>query len=534
LNASGPKPLNSPILIIGAGVAGLFTALKLAPRPVTVVTARLLGKGGSSGWAQGGIAAAVGEGDHPDFHLQDTLTAGAGLVEHKAAHILCAEGPARINDLIAYGVPFDRDAHGNLKVGREAAHGRDRVVHATGDQAGAAIMAALIEAANAAAHITIIERVVVEDFLLDRNGAVAGVLALNVEHQTREEIHAVETILATGGLGGLFAVTTNPVRAQGHGLTFAARAGAIIRDPEFVQFHPTAIDIGADPAPLATEALRGEGATLLNRDGRRFMSDYHTDLELAPRDIVARAVENEKAHGRGAYLDATDAIGATFPEKFPTVFAAAQSGGLDPRVEPLPIAPACHYHMGGVLTDHNGKTSVEGLWAVGEVASTGVHGANRLASNSLLEAVVFGARLAASLLAKEIGCLRKAHAPEDRLTLAAKPADPVAMATLRHAMSSGAALLRSADSLQATAKIIDELEDFERMTSGLKSALITARLIVAAGHERHESRGGHHRTDFPTINEIPTHSDCTLNLNAINICHTPISTPPNHPTSETS
>lgn len=509
------------ILIIGAGVAGLFTALKLAPRPVTIITARTLGKGGSSGWAQGGIAAAVAHGDQPAFHIADTLAAGAGLVEFDAAKVLCTEGPARIDDLLALGVPFNHDTDGNLKVGREAAHGRDRVVHATGDQAGAAIMAALIDKATAAPHITIIERMVVEDFVRDDNGSVVGVLGLDVERQQRTEIPAAATVLATGGLGGLYAVTTNPVRAQGHGIAFGARAGAIIRDPEFVQFHPTAIDIGADPAPLATEALRGEGATLVNRDGRRFMSDYHKDLELAPRDVVARAVENEKAQKKGAFLDATHTIGAAFPDRFPTVFAAAQSGGLDPRVEPIPVAPACHYHMGGILTDLSGRTSVDGLWAVGEVASTGVHGANRLASNSLLEAVVFGDRVANDLKSMILQKPDKVTAPEDRLAIPARPADPVAMAALRHAMSQGGALLRSKESLEATLTVIDDLTAYEAMTSGLLSALITARLIVRSALSRCESRGGHYRTDFPEISSTPAHSDCTLVQNTIKIVHPP-------------
>lgn len=493
------------ILIIGAGVAGLFTALKLNPRPVTIITARKLGKGGSSGWAQGGIAAAVAADDHPDDHIADTIAAGAGLVDRDTAHILCTDGPERINDLIGYGVPFDHDANGALKVGREAAHGRDRIVHASGDQAGAAIMAALIETARAAPQITILERMVVEDLLLDETGAVTGALTLDVDRQHRFHLRAGATVLATGGVGGLYAVTTNPVRAQGHGMAFAARAGAIIRDAEFVQFHPTAIDIGADPAPLATEALRGEGAILTNRQGQRFMREHHDDLELAPRDVVARAVEAERAAGRGAYLDATNAVGAAFPDKFPTVYAAARAAGIDPRTEPLPVAPACHYHMGGVLTDSDGRSSVPGLWVVGEVASTGVHGANRLASNSLLEAVVFGARTAAALRDASLTIKTDGVAPEDRLALPPKPADPVACSALRHAMSEGCALLRSHDSLTSTRESIQNLRRYDAMTSGFLSALTAADLIVQAALARTESRGGHFRTDYPDTDAAAQH-----------------------------
>ena len=516
--------MNTNILIIGAGVAGLFTALKLSPRPVTVITARKLGKGGASGWAQGGIAAAVAPDDTPALHIEDTIKAGAGLVIPEAARVLCEEGPARIEDLLRYGVPFDLDADGNLKVGREAAHSRDRVVHATGDQAGAAIMAALIETAQSAPHITILERMVVEDLLTDDEGHVTGALVHDVDRQTREHFKASATVLATGGLGGLYAVTTNPVRAQGHGLAFAARAGALIRDPEFVQFHPTAFDVGADPAPLATEALRGDGAHLIDGQGRRFMSDYHPDMELAPRDVVARAVEAERASGRGAFLDATSAIGSTFPERFPTVFAAARSNGIDPRVEPIPVAPACHYHMGGILTDLDGASSLEGFWAVGEVASTGIHGANRLASNSLLEAVVFGHRIADTLRDADLKPVSGANCPEDRLALPAKPADPVACAALRHAMSEGAALLRSEESLNATRGVVDDLKSYDAMTSGLLSALTTTEIILAAASARHESRGGHFRTDYHAPANEPYRSICQLSADGLTVRHEPLET----------
>ena len=502
----------SDILIIGAGVAGLYTALKLSPRPVTVVTARPLGKGGSTPWAQGGMAAAVGSDDTPNLHFADTMQAGAGLVDAEAASILVDGGQAAVDDLMALGVKFDQDADGKLVLGKEAAHCRNRIVHATGDQAGAAIMDALVAAARKAEHITILERVVVEDLMTDDNGAVGGALVYDVEAGERAAFDAGETVLATGGLGGLYAVTTNPVPAQGHGLAFAARAGALIRDPEFVQFHPTALDIGIDPAPLATEALRGDGAALVNKDGRAFMGDYHAANDLAPRDIVARAVEAEIKAGRGAYLDARSAVGAAFPESFPTVFAACQKAEIDPRTELMPVAPAAHYHMGGVYTDLDGATSIEGLWAVGEVASTGVHGANRLASNSLLEAVVFGARIADQLRDKEMTNRPEAGAPADRMGVPSKPAPADAMKELRAAMSSGCALIRSEDSLMEVLETLAELNEYEDMTSGLKSALVTAELIAQGALAREESRGAHHRSDFPETEEEAFHTEICAEL----------------------
>ncbi|MEL7486107.1 MAG: L-aspartate oxidase [Pseudomonadota bacterium] len=493
------------ILVVGAGVAGLFTALKLAPRPVAVVTARGLGRGGSTPWAQGGIAAAVGDDDDPQLHFEDTVTAGDGLVDAAAARVLTEEGPARIDDLSAYGVQFDRTADGGYKVGREAAHRRDRIVHASGDRAGAAIMAALADAARRAPHIALYERIVIED-LLTGDGRVGGALAYDVEAQRRILLRAGETVLATGGLGGLYAVTTNPVRAQGHGLAFAARAGADIRDAEFVQFHPTALNVGVDPAPLATEALRGDGAVLTRANGERFMPDYHPDAELAPRDIVARAVEAEIAAGRGAFLDASGAIGGDFPGRYPTVFAACESARLDPRREPMPVAPAAHYHMGGVVTDLEGRATLEGLSAVGEVASTGVHGANRLASNSLLEAAVFGARIADRLRGTETKATPRARAPEDRLQVAPSPAPADAANRLRQAMSKDGALIRSASGLDRLQKTINEIERDAGSTSGLISALTAARLIATAARHRTESRGAHFRHDYPDKADACAHT----------------------------
>ncbi len=497
------------ILIIGAGVAGLYTALKLAPRPVTVITARPLGADASSAWAQGGMAAAIGENDSPNLHFADTMEAGAGLVDPEAARVLAFGGAEAVEDLARIGVKFDRDETGHYILGREAAHCRHRIVHATGDQAGAEIMRALIDAARKAPHIEILERVVVEDLLIDDEGAVAGVLAFIVDRGERVLMEASETVLATGGLGGLYAVTTNPKPAQGHGLAFAARAGAVIRDPEFVQFHPTALDFGEDPAPLATEALRGDGAVLVNADGKPFMQKYHQDRDLAPRDVVARAVEAERKAKRGAFLDARH-IGPAFPAKFPTVFAACQRNGVDPRTSPMPVAPAAHYLMGGVMTDMQGRASLDGLSAVGEVASTGVHGANRLASNSLLEAVVFGAAIGERLRAARLAPRKNAAAPEDRFALAPKPAEPTLMMKLRKAMSKGAALLRSEKSLTAVIETIDDLNQSPLMTSGLKSALASAELIAQGALMREESRGGHTRTDFPQADDEPMHTEICL------------------------
>jgi L-aspartate oxidase len=468
--------MRSSILIIGAGLAGLFLALKIAPRRVTVLSQTPLGQSSASAWAQGGLAAALSPQDDPALHAQDTVAAGAGLVDPAIAELIAREGPARVMDLIALGVPFDRTPDGALAQNLEAAHSRPRVVRVSGDLAGKAIMDALIAAARATPHIEIAENKRARTLLQDANGRVCGALC-----DGDEAFVADETILATGGVGGLYAVTTNPVEAQGQGLAMAARAGALIADPEFVQFHPTAIDIGRDPAPLATEALRGEGATLVNGDGASFVS------ELAPRDVVARAIHLERQAGRGAYLDARAAIGADFPQHFPTVFAACMSAGLDPRERPIPVAPAAHYHMGGVATDVWGKSSVDGLWAVGECASTGAHGANRLASNSLLEAVVFAHRIATRLRDGAASAEAKAE------PAALPPSLPEApRAKLRTLMQAHASVVRDGAGLTRALDCIDALCD----THGRANALIAARLIVKAALARTESRGAHFRSDY--------------------------------------
>jgi L-aspartate oxidase len=472
------------VLIVGAGLAGLFLALKLAPRRAIVLSQAPLGQAASSAWAQGGLAAALAPEDNPALHAQDTVAAGAGLVDPVIARLIADEGPARVMDLIALGVPFDRTSEGKLAQSLEAAHSRPRVVRVSGDLAGKAIMDALIAAARAAPHIEIIENARAVALLHDANGAVCGVLGQRGQEETR--LKASEIVLATGGVGGLFAVTTNPPQAMGQGLAMAARAGALIADPEFVQFHPTAIDVGRDPAPLASEALRGEGAHIVSGKGEAFVSD------LAPRDVVARAIHLERNAGRGAFLDARKAIGAHFPTAFPTVFAACMAAGLDPRTALIPIAPAAHYHMGGVVTDVWGKTSVEGLSAIGECASTGAHGANRLASNSLLEAVVFAHRVADRLRDASVG---------EALPAAEASAPPVlTQATcgeLRQLMQTHAGVVRDAAGLSTALDRIDALCE----EGGAASPLVVARFIVSAALARTESRGAHFRSDYPNARE---------------------------------
>ncbi len=501
------------VVIVGAGLAGLFTALKLAPFPVTVVSAGPLGEGGSSVWAQGGIAAAVSEGDSPEEHAADTIKAGAGIVDAGMALLMAREARDRIEDLLRYGVPFDKDLEGQLDLAREAAHSRRRILHVKGDTAGRAIMAALMQAARNTPSIQVLEGFRATDLILDDSGAIAGVELMATAGSVASErlqLPASAVVLATGGAGQLFAVTTNPRESRGEGIAIAARAGASIADAEFVQFHPTALAIGRDPAPLATEALRGEGALLINARGERFMRKLHEDAELGPRDVVARGVYREVMSGRGAFLDCRK-LGESFSDRFPTVFALCEAAAIDPRREPIPIAPAAHYHMGGILTDADGRTTVEGLWACGEVASTGVHGANRLASNSLLEAVVFGARVARDVAGSGAGQSAIAATEAAAFVPAHEETDSDAVRTLRSTMTEKVGLTRDEGSLVAALRVISHLERGADPDPVLANMLIAAKLITAAGLARKESRGAHFRSDYPQA-DLALASRMTLTL----------------------
>lgn len=386
---------SEPLLIVGAGIAGIATALAAAPTPVLLLNRSGGARRPASTMAQGGIAAALGPGDAAQAHARDTLIAGAYYNDPAMVHWLCAQAPATIAWLERQGVAFDRDADGALQLGREGGHGQARIVHAGGDATGARLMQALRERAQAAAHIHWQDDADVEALLL-RGAVVAGVRTRSRAGDVRE-IEARGVVLATGGIGAAFARSSNPPGADGAGLALGMAAGARVRDLEFVQFHPTALDLpGARSLPLITEALRGAGARLHDDGGRAVMAAIDPRGDLAPRDIVARTVWRAQQTGRRIFLDASTVTG-DWAQRFPTVLAACLEHGIDPRRQPIPITPAAHFHMGGLATDFHGNTSIAGLYAVGEAACNGVHGANRLASNSLLEGVACGRRLGAAL-----------------------------------------------------------------------------------------------------------------------------------------
>ncbi|UWE12974.1 L-aspartate oxidase [Actinacidiphila bryophytorum] len=509
--------ISADVVVVGSGVAGLTVALRCAAAgaKVTVVTKAHLDDG-STRWAQGGIAAALGEGDTPEQHLDDTLVAGAGLCDEPAVRTLVSEGPGAVRRLIETGARFDTDpVSGEILLTREGGHHRRRIAHAGGDATGAEVSRALIGAVRAAG-IEFIENALVLDLLNDADGRTAGV-TLHVMGQGRRDgvgaVHARAVVLATGGMGQVFSATTNPAVSTGDGVALALRAGAEVSDIEFVQFHPTPLFLGPDAEgqqPLVSEAVRGEGAYLVDADGTRFMVGQHELAELAPRDIVAKGITRrmQETGTDHMFLDGRHFGAAMWAERFPTILAACRSHGIDPVTELIPVAPAAHYASGGVRTDLYGRTTVPGLYACGEVACTGVHGANRLASNSLLEGLVFAERIAADILADS-------SAPPAEPVVPAPGGAPLLASEARfevqRIMTAGAGVLRSAESLTVAAGALERLhtaavEAYDREGKTAEPCVETwestnlslvARVLVAAARRREETRGCHWREDRP-------------------------------------
>ncbi len=478
-------------MVVGGGLAGLMSALELRPLRVALVAPKLLGEGTASAWAQGGIAAAVGADDSPAFHAADTVAAGAGLVEERVAARLAADAPHAIERVTSLGVRFDREGE-DFALGREAAHSRRRILRAGGDATGAELVRALVAAVREAPHIEPIEDARALDVIV-REGCACGVVVRHADGRV-ENLYAGAVVLATGGLCGLYRYTTNPPGSRGAGVAIASRAGATLADLEFVQFHPTALDVAADPLPLVTEALRGEGALLVDERGTRIMQGIDPALELAPRDVVARRVFAVRAAGGRPSLDAR-ALGTQLSEHFPTVYAACRAHGIDPLHEPIPVVAAAHYHMGGIAVDVNGRTSVPGLYACGEVAATGVHGANRLASNSLLESVVYPERIAndARAFVRVAPRIAEDAPAEQRPDVAGSPGE---WSTLRGEMYANVGVERDETRLRHALGVFGAL-GAATASEEVRDAAAVASLVARSALARRETRGSHVRLDFP-------------------------------------
>ena len=509
-----PEPgwsITSDVIIVGSGIAGLTTALQIRAYgySVLLVTKARVDEG-STKWAQGGIAAALGPGDSPAAHEADTLKAGAGLCDREAVHALVTEGPEAVARLIARGAVFDRAASGEIALTREGGHLTNRILHAGGDATGAEISRALLAAVTEDPGIEVIEHALVLDALKSESGRVCGVTLHVIGEGSRDGVGralAKAVILGTGGLGQVFAQTTNPSVSTGDGVALALRAGAEVADVEFIQFHPTVLYLGAKSSgqqPLISEAVRGEGAILLNERGEQFMKEVHPLADLAPRDVVAKAIMSQmlKTGTQHVWLDVSKV--ANFSERFPNIYQSCIKHGINPGTDLIPVAPAAHYASGGVRVDLAGRSSVPGLYACGETACTGVHGANRLASNSLLEGLVFAARIADDIhrtlrqLKHEMPALTK-----DPEVLIA----PEARVDIAHSMSRGAGVIRTKTSLEETRKALSKLGSRSSAKPCVEAWEATnlyhlAMAIVTSALIREETRGSHWREDFPNESEL--------------------------------
>jgi L-aspartate oxidase len=498
------------VLVVGSGVAGLTAALHLREQGlhVTVVT-KVNIDDGSTRWAQGGIAAVLDPLDTPEAHANDTEIAGVGLCDPAAVRVLVEEGPARVRELMRMGAEFDRNPDGSLMLTREGGHRADRIVHAGGDATGAEVQRALHEAVRRDPWIRLVEHALVLDLLRAADGRACGLTLHVLGEGSADGVGAIlarAVVLATGGMGQIYSSTTNPSVSTGDGVALALRAGATVTDVEFVQFHPTSFvtaSVTSAQRPLISEALRGEGAHLVDESGTRFMAGQHELAELAPRDVVAKGIHRVlRATGADhVYLDARH-LGREFLEhRFPTIMASTRAAGVDPITDLIPVAPAAHYASGGVRTDLAGRTSIPGLYACGEVACTGVHGANRLASNSLLEGLVFARRIADDIA----GDLPPQADPAPVTGGPGFVVSPAIRADLQRAMTRGAGVLRSADSLAATAKELSRLGEQHGTPHNAAweatNLLTVASALVASATTRRETRGCHWREDYPVAED---------------------------------
>jgi L-aspartate oxidase len=518
LSPSLPRRLAAPdpgwaettdVVVVGSGIAGLTCALHLreAGLHVTVVTKENIDDG-STRWAQGGIAAVLDPLDTPEAHAQDTLAAGVGLGDPAAVRVLVTEGPARVRELIRWGARFDRHPDGTLMLTREGGHHANRIVHAGGDATGAEVQRALQEAVRRDPWIRLIEHAMVLELLRDASGRACGVTLHVLGEGTEDGVGAVlgaAVVIASGGMGQIFASTTNPTVSTGDGVALALRAGAAVTDIEFVQFHPTALAVGngqhSERQPLISEALRGEGAYLVDADGKRFMVGQHPLAELAPRDVVAKAIHRVllATGAEHVYLDARRL--PDVEHRFPTITAACRAIGIDPATQLIPVAPAAHYASGGIRTDLHGRSSIPSLYASGEAACTGVHGANRLASNSLLEGLVFTRRIAADIA----GSALVRGEPVTDGAAEGWVVDSSVRSAVQRSMTRGAGVLRSAESLAAATAVLAEAADTRSRpntaTWEATNLVTMAAALVAGAKRREETRGNHWREDFPSARD---------------------------------